>query len=310
MSPVQTDGFEIVKRAWLYVRQHRFLWVYGFLVALAGGGSQGFSLWVQSPIPRGLTGYSPIHQIGARITDFAHNNWLFWVLFVIAGVAVGLVVLAVGSFAQIAAIGGVAEIEAGGESGFREALGWGRDHFWRYLVLVIIYVAVLGAITVPSLLFWWSLGKGKGGFVLPCVGGLILGISFVLVSMLASVMLELSGRFLVLKGTGILESIQMAGILIKDFYKDIIVAWLYVLAVTLAGVIAMAVLIAVLSSPLSWMFTFAQRHHSGFLIALSMLAFLLAWALAAALSGLFVVTGSAVWTLAFIELETDALPVQ
>ncbi|MCG2795991.1 MAG: hypothetical protein L6427_09035 [Actinomycetia bacterium] len=305
---MQTDGFEIMKRAWLHVRRNRFLWPYAFFIALAGVGPQGFSLWAQSPIPRGLTGYSPIHQIGARVTDFAHNNWLFWAIFIAAGIVVGLVVVAVGSFAQVAAIGGVAEIEAGGEGGFGEAFRWGRDHFWRYLVLVLAYIVVLALVAVPSLVFWWSLGNRDGGFFFPCAGGLLLGAGFIAVSILASIMLELSGRFLVLEGRGVLESVRMAGILIKDFYRDVLIAWLYVVVVTLVGVFAMAMLIAILGSPLSWLFTVANRHHNGFLIALSMLAFLVAWALAAALSGVFAITASAIWTILFVELEPDALP--
>ncbi len=305
---MQTDGFEILKRAWLYVRRNRFLWPYGFFIALAGVGPQGFSLWMQSPIPRGVTGYSPIHQIGARITDFAHNNWMLWVLFVTAGIIVGLVVIAVGSFAQVAAIGGVAEIEAGGEGGFGGAFRWGRDYFRRYLVLVLAYVAVLALVAVPSVLFWWSLGSRDGGFLLPCAGGLILGLVFVLVSILASIMMEIAGRFLVLEDRGVLESVRMAGILIKDFHRDVFITWLYVAVVTIAGVFSMAILIAILGSPLSSIFTAANRHHNGFLIALSILVFLIAWALAAALSAVFAITASAMWTILFVELEPEALP--
>lgn len=305
---MQTDGFEILKRAWLDVRRKRFLWPYAFVIALAGVGPQGFSLWVQSPIPRGVTGYSPIHQIGARITDFAHNNWMLWVLFIVAGIVAGLVVIAVGSFAQVAAIGGVAEIEAGGEGGFGGAFRWGQDHVRRYLVLLLAYVAVLALVAVPSMLFWWLLGSGDDGLFFPCAGGLILGLAFVLVSILASIMMEISGRFLVLEGRGVLESVRMAWILIKDFHRDVLITWLYVAVVTIAGVFSMAILIAILGSPLSWIFTVANRHHNGFLIALSMLAFLIAWALAAALSGVFAITASAIWTIMFVELHPDALP--
>ena len=48
------DGYETFKRALFYVRTSRFLWPFAFVIALAGGGSASFSLWVQSPIQRGL----------------------------------------------------------------------------------------------------------------------------------------------------------------------------------------------------------------------------------------------------------------
>ncbi|MBU4179799.1 MAG: hypothetical protein KJ625_07680, partial [Actinobacteria bacterium] len=307
---MKTDGFEVLKRAWLHVRRNRFLWPYAFFIALAGIGPQGFSLWAQSPIPRGMTGYSPIHQVGARITDFAHGNWVLWAVFIGLGIVVGLAVIAVGSFAQVAAIGGVAQIEAGGKGGFGEAFRWGRDHFRRYLVLLLAYVAVLALVAVPSVLFWWLLGSGDDGFFFPCAGGLILGLVFILVSILASIMMEISGRFLVLEDRGVLESARMAGTLIKDFHRDVLITWLYVAVVTIAGVFSMAILIAILGSPLSWIFTMANRHHNGFLIALSMLAFLIAWALAAALSAVFAITASAMWTILFAELQPDALLLQ
>ena len=78
--------------------------------------------------------------------------------------------------------------------------------------------------------------------------------------------------------------------------------------VTLAGTLVMALVLAILSTPLVWIFNAAYNHHNAFLIAASMLSFLLAWAIAAAVAGLFAITGSAVWTVAFLELEPGASP--
>lgn len=303
---MQIDGFEIVKRAWLYVRQNRFLWPFAFVIALAGSGSQGFTLWVQSPIPRGLTGYSPIHQIGARVTDYARSNWWFWSLLLVGGIAVGLGVLALSAVAQASAIAGVRDIENGRATDFRRCFACGRESFWRFLALMVCYLVLLAFFALPSLLLWWTVGTG-GSLALSCLGGLVLGLGFVVLSAMASVILELAVRYVVIEDMGVLDSVYMAAGTFRRNWKDVLLAWLFVLAITLAGVLAMAVLIAILSTPLSWIFTAAYRQHNGFLIGLSILAFLLAWAIGAALSGVFAITGSAVWTLTYMEIESPVM---
>ena len=299
------DSLEIVKRAWRHVRRNRFLWPLAFFIALAGGGAQGFSLWVQSPILKGLTGYSPIHRIGERITDFAGSHAVFWVVFITIGVIVGLGVLVFSAFAQVSAIGAVAEVELGREGDLRSSLRWGRHSFVRYFALIVCYLLVLAVVSFPVYVFTWAF---RGGLVFPCLGWLVLGLGFLVVSVLASIMLELSGRYLVLEDLGIYDSVIRAWVLIKEHWRDGIVTWLYVMVITLAGTIAMAVLLAILGTPLVWIFTMADRHHNALLIALSVLAFFLAWAIAAALAGLFAITGSAVWTITFLELEPAAYP--
>jgi len=294
------EGFETFKRAWFHVRTNRYLWPIAFVIALAGGGSAGFSLWVQSPIPRGLSGLSPLHMVGQKITDFAHGNAAFWALFIVIGALVGLAVLAAGAFAQAAAIGAVAEIERGRPSGLRGAFEWGKTHFPRYFALLIGYLVVLAIFVVPSYLFWWTIGKK--GFILPCLGALILGVGFALVVIVMSILFELAARHLVLENKGLFESVQLAGITFKDYWREVVLTWLYVLVITIAGTIVSAIVIAILSTPLSWIFNTADKHHNAFLIALSLVAFLLAWAIASAIAGIFSITASAMWTLAFIDL--------
>ena len=294
------EGFETFKRAWFHVRTNRYLWLIAFVIALAGGGSASFSLWVQSPIPRGLTGLSPIHTVGQKITDFAHGNAAFWALFIIIGAFVGLVVLAAGAFAQAAAIGAVAEIEHGRPSGLKGAFEWGKTYFPRYFALLIGYLIALAIFAVPSYLFWWTIGKK--GFVLPCLGALILGVGFAVVVILMSILFELAARNLVLRNKGFFESVQLAGIMFKEYWREVLLAWLYVLVITIAGTIVSAIVIAILSSPLSWIFNAADKHHNAFLIALSLVAFLLAWGVASAIAGIFSITASAMWTITFIDL--------
>lgn len=295
------EGLETLKRAWLHVRTHKYLWPIAFVIAFAGGGSQGFSIWVQSPLPRGITGLSAFHRITTEITEFAKGNMAFWALFILIGAIIGLVALAAGAFAQASAIGAVAEIERGTPSGFRGALEWGKTCFFKFFALVIGYLLVLAVFAVPSYLFFWSFGKK--GFVLPCLGSFILGLGFAVVAILVSIMFELAARYLVLQNKGLIESVQYAGIMFKEFWREVLMAWLYVLVVTIAGTVTMAIVVAILGSPLAWLFRVADQHHNAFLIGLSMAAFLAVWAMASAVAGLFSITASSVWTLTFIDLQ-------
>ncbi len=295
------EAFETLKRSWLHVRGHRYLWVIAFVIALGGGGAQGFSLWVQSPLPRGLTGLSPVSRVATAISDFAHRNPVFLALFLVVGAFVGLAALAAGAFAQACAIGAVSDIDHGRPSGPGGAFRWGARCFPRFLVLVLAYLVVLAVFAAPSYLFWWALGRK--GFIFPCLGALTLGLAFVLVAVLSGIIFELAARCLVLEGMGVVEAVQMAGILFRDFWREVVLTWFYALAVTIFGAVTMAIVITVLSVPLSWIFTVADRHHNAFLIALSILALAAAWAAASACAGIFSITASAMWTLTFIDLR-------
>lgn len=295
------EGFETLKRAWLYVRSNSFLWPLAFVIAVAGGGATSFSLWVQSPIPRGVTGLSPVHRIGESITSFAGGNPAFWALFIIAGFMVGVVFLAAGAFAQVAAIGSVSEIERGVPLTMRDAVDWGRKHFLRFFALVVCYLLVLLLFAGPSYLFWWTLGRK--GTVMPCLGSLIFGVGLAIVVAIVSVVFEMAARYLVLRNNGVFESVQLAVVLLREAWRDVFTAWFYVLAISIAGTITSAIVVALLSTPLGPLFAAADRNHNPLLIAVAICAFLAAWAIASAAAGLFSIMSSAIWTLTFTELD-------
>lgn len=298
------DGFEILKRAWHHVSRNRFLWPLGFFIALAGGGSQGLSLWVQSPVLRGITGLSPLHRAGERIAESARDNTFFWVVFLAVGAAVAVGVLLFSALAQVGAIGGVAQVEKGRQGDLRNSLRWGRHAYLRYFALLVGYTVILAALSAPFYLLA-LVSRGRGNVVFPCISWLILAAGFLAASMLTAVVLEFSARYLVLGDLGIVESLRAACSLIRRFLAETVVTWLYVMLIMLAGTVATAILLALLATPLTWLFATAYRQQNPLLISLSILGFLLTWAAAAALAGGFAVTGSAVWTLAFMELEPE-----
>lgn len=304
---MQTDPFRILRRSWELVRKNRFLWPLAFLIALAGGGSMGYNIWFQGPIPTSITGYSPLHRIGSEISDIAASNWAYTVSLLVVSILFGIAVLAVGVFAQASAVGGIAELESGRICGIRRSMGWGRQSFLRFFGLVFLYLVLVAAVSVPSIIYWrfWS---GSKGLVLPCVGGIILGLGFVFVSVLAGLIVELSARFIVLEGSGIIDSIREGIDLFRQYWKETLAAWATVLVLTALGIIAMSILVGALSGPLTSLFTKAYREHSVILVFASTVAFIGAWAAAAALAAVFAIMGSSVWTVTFLIVEPLALP--
>jgi hypothetical protein len=212
-------------------------------------------------------------------------------------------VLLFSAFAQVSAIGAVAELDLGREGDLRTSLRWGRHSFVRYFGLLLAFIVVLAVISSPFYLLAWLAG---GGTIFPCLAWMMLAVVYLVALVLAAIMLELSARYLVLEDRGIFESIQMAGILLWRHWRESVVTWLYVMLIMLVGTLVMVVVLALLGTPLAWLFSAATEHHNAFTIALSMLAFMLAWGVAAAVAGIFAITGSAVWTMTFLDLEPAA----
>jgi hypothetical protein len=299
---LKTDGFEILKHALTYVRYNSFLWPLAFVIALAGGGAQGFSLWVQSPVYRGFTGYSPVHLVGDRIVDYAEGNPYFWVLFIAAGVIVALAVIAFGVIAQAAAVGGVADIDSFSEGRLKRSWRDGLDAFPRAFKLTLGYLVLMVLLAFPSFLLFWLMPDSDSIFLL--LAGLLLGGAFVLIGAVLMAVVEFAFRYLVLQGTRVVESVRMSVATCRKYWREVLVTYLYVLIINIAAGFGIVILMAVIGSPLVWIFEKTTENHNPFLIAVSILVFFVAWALSAALLGVFAITASAVWTLTFIDLQT------
>ncbi|MFH1149660.1 MAG: hypothetical protein V1748_04225 [Actinomycetota bacterium] len=300
---MRTDPWEILKDSFGTVIRNRCLWAFGFVIALAGGGSQGYNLWLQAPLSGSVTGLA-----GTRLSSFVRTHWIYALIAGAVGLLIGLGLLCAGVIAQGSAIGAVAEIEGGGSPGVRGSLHWGRNAFFRFLVLVIGYAAVMSLVAVPSLLYWRAWG-GTKQMVLPCLGGFALGMGFVVFSIFAGILLELSVRFVVLEGEGIMESLRSAVNLFRDWWKEVLACWFYALLIGVLNIIAMAVVIAgILENPLSALFRSAYDHQSPWLFSVAIAGYFLAWATAALLGTFFVATSSALWTTTFLELEPVAIP--
>lgn len=273
------------------------------MIALTGGGTQGFSLWFQSPLPRSFNSLSLFGKLGTRVGEVFRSNNTYLIIFLSIGAVVGLALASLSVFAQASAVGAVAELESGRETGLQRSLWFGRTAFWRVLALTFAYFLLIALLTVPSMVLWSSFGRESEGVFFPCILGVLIGLVFVALTILLSIVYELSCRYAVIRSFGVIGSITAALSLLKESFRETVLAWFSVLIITLTSTFAMVVLVAALGSPLNWLFTYIYDHHNWLLMALGLLVSVLTWVFAVAAAGLFSVSASAVWTVSFMEFE-------
>ncbi|MDD5447634.1 MAG: hypothetical protein PHO53_00470 [Actinomycetota bacterium] len=298
-----SEGWEIFKKALRYVKEQKSLWLFAFIIAFAGGGSQGLHLWVQSPIPAGITGLSPLHEFGARIYQAARTHWALFALFVFFGVLVGLFVFSAGVFSQASAVWGVAEVEVNGKSSVRNAAKKGWESLGGCFVLSFVFAFLITLLSLPMDFLFKLIGKLEGvAFALGFFGEVIIGLIFFLFSAVASMVLELSIRNVVTRALNPWEALKLGIDIFKKRWRDVTVTWLYALMVSLVGMLAMSLFVTVIGSPLVSTFWKSSRGESPIMVGLSILAFIFAWALSSVLAGVFAITANATWTLSYLRL--------
>lgn len=301
-----SEGWEIFKKALRYVREQKSLWLFAFIIAFAGGGSQGLHLWVQSPIPAGITGLSPLHELGAIIYQAARTHWTLFALFIFFGVLVGLFVFSAGVFSQASAVWGVVEGEVNGKSSVRSAAKKGWESLGGCFVLSFAFAFLITLLSLPMSSLFELIGKLKGfAFALGFFGEVILGLVFSLLSAIASMLLELSIRNVVTRALNPWQALKLGVDIFEKRWRDVVVTWLYALMVSFVGMLVMAFFVTAIGSPLVSMFWKSSRGESPIMVGLSILAFIFAWALSSVLAGAFAITANTTWTLSYLRLVED-----
>jgi hypothetical protein len=299
----------IFRRMLEILRHNRYLWLFAFLIAFSGAASQSYSLSFSSPIPRGFTAFSPWHKAGEKLTSFANLHMPLKVFLIIVAVIIGLAMLALRAFAEGSAIGGVADLEAERPSGIRSAARHGWAAFFRYVAIVVLYAILSAALSVPSVLYMNAFKNSKQ-FVLPCLGGIVLGVGFIIVVLFAGILVQLAERFVVLEGAAVFASIGQAFNAFKDYWRDVLVTWAVVLGINVASLIVSLIVLGIISWPFTWLFKVSYNHHSVPLASLAILAFFVLWGIVSVVIGAFALASNTTWTLSFLQIEPVALPTR
>jgi len=299
----------IFRRMLEIIRKDRFLWLFAFFIAFSGAASQSYSLSFSSPIPRGFTAFSPWHKAGEKLTSFASLHMPLKVFLIVVAVVIGLAMLALRAFSEGSAIGGVADLEAERPSGIRSAARHGWAAFFRFVAIVVLYAILSAALAVPSVLYLNAF-KGSKQFVIPCLGGIVLGVGFIVVVLFAGIIVQLAERFIVLEGSGVFHSIKQALNAFRVYWRDVLATWAMVLGVNLVSLLVTMIVLGIISWPFTWLFKLSYDHHSVPLAALAILAFFVLWGLVSLVIGAFALAASTTWTLSFLQIEPVALPTR
>jgi len=248
---------ELIKRAWRITWRYRVLWLFGILLALAGGGGGGGGAGGGGgrggdggrggvPPIRGLDNFDPGKIIGIIAVCCC-------ILFVVV-----IVMTIVQYVARAALYRSVDQIEKTGVAPtWREGfgLGWTNRAFRLFLLELVVGIAVvlaallLAAVAAAPLLLLLA----KSG-VLKGIGiGLTiwLGLVWILLLIVAAVILSVLGQFwsreIILADRSIGEALASGYHLVRGRLKDVAIMWLLMFAIGLGfGVVLIPVVLAVI----------------------------------------------------------------
>ncbi len=325
------DHLKILSRAWKILWHYRALWLFGFLFALAGGGSSfGGSSGGGSPSSGGSGSEGP-PPWSRTFPDVPWNTVGFIILGVVAVVLLLVVILTIVRYvAETALIAGVDEIENTGETltvrrGFR--LGWSRQA-WRLfltefaigLLFGLAAVLLLALAASPLLLLLINADVVRVIAVGAAILLILPAILFIIVAILTlSLVMPYIQRRVVLGRQGIVASVRQGLKLVRGSLRDTGLMWLLLIAIGFVwGIVEIPVVIVLVvvsllmgGVPAGLVYLVSHSWVAAVVVGLPLFLLVLIPTIAF-VEGLFQVYRSSAWTLAYRQVVTqhsDLLPV-
>lgn len=314
------DHFEILKRAFNATWRYRALWLFGILLALAGGGG-GFNLFRCLDAGGGGRdnfGFPADPDVLPQISDRMLTT------VVVAAVVVGLilfVVLTIARYiAQVALIGMVKEIEKTQTTSVRNGfhLGWSRSA-WR-LFLINLVIGIPTAI-LALLLFAYGLSplllllvEKPAVRILGVVAAISLTLLVILILIVLSAAINLLSQFFyrqcVLEKRGVFDSIREGFWMVRRNLSNVAVMWLLMFGVGLGWSVLMIPVFMVLlvlatligGLPGVLIYTLTQSQATAFIVG-GIVWLIVLIVPSIFLSGLYAAFTSCVWTLIYLEVQ-------
>jgi len=247
------DHFGILKRALKITWRQRALWVFGFLLALAGsgagGGFRGYTFGGGRPGMRPQSGRFNLFGEPFRLPQ---PDWPFpslargeaiavigvLVLFILFIVVIFTIVRYLSENALIKMVDQAEETGSAGTAreGFRK--GWSRPAWRMFLadlvvgIPVILFALFLVAIGLSPLLLTTvnAAGMRALGLVLTIPLMFLVIVALIVVSVVVNLVLNFAHRELALAGKGTIEAISSAYGLIRRHLSDVGMVWLLMAA--------------------------------------------------------------------------------
>jgi len=236
---------QILKNAWKITWENKFLWWFGFFVALGGGGVFNHNFNSSENNNAG-------EEIYPEIVEKMSYYWSMYSEWIITGIIILILIIfilcALGIIGRGGLINSLIEINKNNKTKFSFGFKKGKKFFWKLfvlnLILGIILILILAIFSFPivSLLF----AEAYGSAVLLSIIAIPIVISvFILVSFLRTY----SQIYLVGNETRIVKSISLAyNILKKNIGKSVLMS-IILMAVGIIIGIAIIIIILILSIP-------------------------------------------------------------
>lgn len=315
---------DLLKRAFTITWRYRPLWIFGFFLALCGGGSGGgsnFNFPGGSGGDFGDPGSMPDMPSVDPGTIMAIVGGIFCLIILL--VIVSLVVQFV---TRAALIGMVKKIELSNSitvsEGFR--LGWSRGAWRLFLVSLIIGIPLAILTIILVMLAFSPLLLLFGGDTPYIVAGILLTVfAFIFIILLLIAIYavvtpykELVWRRTFLDGEGVTASLRDTFTLIKQNFKDVFIVWLLMFGVGIAWVVItllvilpiLLLLILIVGGIPGLLVYLISESVVGAVVAGIPLAVIAAVLVSSFANGLYLVFQSAVWTLTHLELQSRPTP--
>jgi hypothetical protein len=296
------DYAGILKRAWQVTWRHKALWLFGFLLALfGGGGDAGAGQGAQYSYGGG--GRLPT-RVDLAVIGFIAVGAL---LFALTGIVLRYV-------SEGALIGMVNEAEGTGETtvhnGWR--IGWAR--FLRLLgidlalgIPATIVGIIASALGLSPLMLLFARREGLTILAVVLTVGLMLGVIalLILLGTILSVVMAIAHRQSVLEGRGVMDSIRSSFALLRRNLRQVGVIWLILVLIGMVFA-AIAVPVGVLlfglaEAPAAALYAATESIAASLVVGL--LLAIPGVVILSLLGGIYETFQSAVWTIAYRELQ-------
>jgi hypothetical protein len=329
------DYGRVIKRALEITWKHRALWLFGFLLALTGGGRGQINF----RFPGGGGGGGQGLPGGRGLPSLPQISPQTIIIIAIAAVLAILVLVVVfvtiHYVSRAALIRMVQEIEETGEADVRRGfrLGWSRRTFHLFLIYLMVGLA-MALVSLVLILFGFSplllllvdniivrifSVASTCGLCIPVVLFLIV------LGVFVGVLLEIISRQCLLEGSGVLGSIRQGYALARRQLSHLAVIWLIMLGIGIGWfIVSFAVglgIMILLGLPALALVLglgfgiYAITQSTGLSVAVAAMVGLIALLIISIpilfIAGLYLTFHSSVWTLTFREIKRlDTQPAE
>ncbi|MFA5867439.1 MAG: hypothetical protein WC891_05695 [Actinomycetota bacterium] len=302
------DFFDVIKRAWQITWKHKFLWVFGFLIALGAGGSN-FS---------NSTNYSFNGNEGSSVSTGAAGfaEAYLVVILIIAAVLmlIGLVIWILSIIATGGLVGAAAKIERGETTSLKDGFKIGAKNFWRVfglniIVGLIIFCLVIVVIVPLIIIIVVMASSGNNGS--GAVAGLICLIpvfilAIFLIALVAAVLSLIAiyaTRYIVLEKGRVFASLSNGWHLMRRRFAATFLMFLLVLLISALAGLAFAVPGLLIGIPVIVTLLSGIAAKNFIVVFLAFIGIIFLVIVMSFFNGVLETYRSVVWTLTFMKIS-------